>query len=63
MIVKKVMNNNAHFAHAENVVIACPSDPSEDVRKQGLEFIKQSREAFNKDEVGSKFIPSDVNLD
>ena len=62
VIVKQVMGNNAHFAHAENVAIACLSDPSEEVRRKGVNFIIQSREAFNKEEEVRKFIPPEVNM-
>ena len=60
--VRVVMQNNAHWAHPENVVIGCLSDTSEEVRRKGVQYILQARKIFNEDEEVRKFIPPEVNF-
>ena len=61
-IVRRVMNDNSHFAHAENVSIACLSDPEEEVRRKGVQYILEARRQFKADEDVRKFIPPEVNF-
>ena len=60
--VRRVMNDNSHFAHAENVSIACLSDPEEEVRRKGVQYILEARRQFKADEDVGKFIPREVNF-
>ena len=62
-IVAQVMQDNGHWAHPENVVIACLSDPSEEIRRKGVEFIMQARQAFDKEEDVRKFVPPKINFE
>ena len=61
-IVQKVMQDNGHFAHPENVSGACLSDPDEDIRRKGVKYILQARNEFNKEEDVRKSIPPEVNI-
>ena len=56
------MNDNSHFAHAENVSIACLSDPEEEIRRKGVQYILEARRQFKADEDVRKFIPPEVNF-
>ena len=60
--VRRVMNDNSHFAHQENVSIACLSDDDPLIRKQGVEYILKARGEFKEDEDVRKFIPPEVNF-
>ena len=62
-IVAKVMQENGHWAHPENVAIACLSDPDEEIRRKGVQFIRQAREAFDKEGEVRKFVPPEINFD
>ena len=61
-IVQKVMQDNAHFAHPENIVIACLSDPDEEIRRKGVNYILQARKDFNEEDDIRKFIPPNINF-
>ena len=58
-----MMQDNGHWAHPENVVIACLSDPSEEIRRKGVQFIRQARQAFDKEEDVRKFVPPKINFE
>ena len=60
--VQKVMQHNAHFAHPENVAIACLSDSREEVRMKGVRYILESRKVFNPDDEVRKFTPPKINF-
>ena len=60
--VRRVMNDNSHFAHAENVSIACLSDPEEEIRRKGVQYILEARRQFKADQDVRKFIPPEVNF-
>ena len=61
-IVRRVMNDNSHFAHAENVSIACLSDPEEEVRRKGVQYILEARRQFEEEKEVRKFLPPEVNF-
>ena len=60
--VKKVLQDNAYFAHPENVAVACLSDNREEVRRRGVRYILESRKAFNPEHEVRKFAPPLVNF-
>ena len=61
-IVKSVMQDNGHWAHPENIVIACLSDQDWETRKKGVDYIRQARlEDTAKDDV-RKFVPPEINM-
>ena len=61
-IVQRVMQDNGHWAHGENVSIACLSDPNEEIRRKGIQFIRMARETFNKEDEVRKFVPPEINF-
>ena len=56
------MQDNGHWAHPENVAIACLSDPDEEIGRKGVQFIKQARQAFDREEDVRKFVPPLINF-
>ena len=64
-IVRRVMAGNSHWAHSENVSIACLSDPDEEVRRKGVRYIMDARSAFKEEEDAEvrKFTSAEINFD
>ena len=62
-IVRRVMAGNSHWAHAENVSIACLADPDEEVRRKGVKYIMEARKAYKEDDEVRKFVPAEINFD
>ena len=62
VIVRKTMAGNPHWAHSENVSIACLSDSDEDVRRKGVKYILDARKAYKEDAEVRKFVPAEVNF-
>ena len=62
-IVRRVMGDNAYFAHQENVTIACLSDPDEEVRRRGVKFILAARREHNEEDDVRKFVAPEINFD
>ena len=56
------MQDNAHFAHPENIAIAYLSDPDEEIRRKGVNYILQARKDFNEEDDIRKFIPPNINF-
>ena len=56
------MKDNGHFAHPENVSVACLSDPDDEIRRKGVKYILPARKEFDKEEEVRKFIPPKVNV-
>ena len=62
-IVRRVMGDNAYFAHQENVAIACLSDPDEEVRRKGVKFILAARRDYDEEDDVRKFVAPEINFD
>ena len=62
-IVRRVMAGNSHWAHSENVSIACLSDPDEEVRRKGVKYIMDARKQYKEDAEVRKFVPAEVNFE
>lgn len=60
--LRKVMQDNAHWAHPENVVIGCLSDAREEIRRKGVQYILEARKVFDPEEEVRKFVPPEVNF-
>lgn len=45
-VVEKVMQDNAHFAHPENIVVSLLADPREELRRKGVLHILAARFRF-----------------
>ena len=43
VIVQKVMQDNAHWAHPENVIISCLADTREEIRRKAVQYIMRAR--------------------
>ena len=61
--VRKVMQDNGHFAHPENVAISCLSDDREEVRRKGVRYILEARKLFNPEDDVRKFEPPEINFE
>ena len=61
-IVQKVMGDNGHWCHAENVVNSCLSDQDETVRRRGVQYILQARREYNKEGDVRKFVSPEINF-
>lgn len=42
-VVEKVMSDNSHFAHPENIVVSLLADPKEELRRKGVLYILAAR--------------------
>ena len=62
MIVQRVMADNAHWCHPENVAIGCLSDPDETVRRRGVQYILEARRLFDKEGDVRKFVSPEINF-
>ena len=60
--VQKVMQDNGHFAHPENVAISCLSDNREEVRRRGVRYILEARKLFHPQDDVRKFVPPQINF-
>ena len=61
--VRRVMGDNAYFAHQENVAIACLSDGDEEVRRKGVKFILAARMEYEEDGDVRKFMAPEINFE
>ena len=61
-VVEKVMQDNSHFAHQENIVIACLADEREEIRRKGVLHILAARREFDQEKHPRQFIPPKVNF-
>ena len=43
VIAQKVMSDNSHWAHTENIIIGCLSDDREEIRRKAVLYIVRSR--------------------
>ena len=62
-IVRRVMGDNAYFAHQENVAIACLSDSDEEIRRKGVKFILAARRDYDEEDDVRKFVAPEINFD
>ena len=62
-IGQSVLQNNAYWAHAENITISMLCDEREEVRRQAVMWIKQARENFNSADHPRQFFPPDVKFE
>lgn len=62
LVVQKVMSDNAHFAHAESIVITLLADPREELRRKGVLHILAARREHDPEKGPRQFIPPSVNF-
>ena len=62
LIAQKVLQDNAHWPHHENIVITMLSDRREEVRRRAVLYIMRARRDFNVDEHPRQFITPAVNF-
>ena len=62
-IVHKVLQDNATFAHPENVVIACLADHREEIRRKAVLYIMAARRDFNPESHPRQFIPPTIQTE
>ena len=63
VIAQKVLQDNAHWAHSENLIISMLGDEREEVRRRGVLRIKKARREFNPDQHPRQFIPPKVQFE
>ena len=60
-VVHKVLQDNATFAHPENLVIACLADQREEIRRKAVLYIMAARRDFDIDSHPRQFLPPTIN--
>ena len=60
---KKVLQDNAYFAHPENLIIACLADHREVIRRKAVLYILAARRNFNIESHPRQFIPPTINFE
>ena len=63
LIAQKVLQDNAFWAHSENLTISMLADNREEVRRKAVLWILKARREFNPDTHPRKFVPPEVNFD
>ena len=61
-IAEKVLQDNSHWAHAENVLISMLCDEKEEIRRKAVLQIMKARREFDATNHPRKFIPPRVNF-
>ena len=59
---QKVLQDNAYFAHPENVIIACLADDREVLRRKAVLYIMAARRNFLAENHPRQFIPPTINF-
>ena len=59
---QKVLQDNAYFAHPENVIIACLADDREVLRRKAVLYIMAARRNFLAENHPRQFIPTTINF-
>ena len=62
LVAQKVLQDNAHWPHPENIVISMLSDKREEVRRRAVLYIMRARREFKPDEHPRQFITPKVNF-
>ena len=60
---KKVLQDNAYFAHPELLIIACLADHREVIRRKAVLYILAARRNFNIESHPRQFIPPTINFE
>ena len=61
-IVQKVLQDNAYFAHPENIIIGCLADEREEIRRKAVLYIMAARRNFDPETHPRQFIPPTLNF-
>ena len=61
-VVKKVLQDNSHFAHPENIIIGCLADHREEIRRKAILYILAARQNFDPESHPRQFIPPTINF-
>ena len=63
LIAQKVLQDNAFWAHSENLTISMLSDSREEVRRKAVLWVMKARREFNQDTHPRQFISPTVNFE
>jgi hypothetical protein len=61
-IVQRVMQDNSHWAHPENVILSCLGDSREEVRRKGVLYVMKARREFDAESHPRQFFPPRINF-
>ena len=61
-IAQATLQNNAFWAHGENITVSMLGDDREEVRRQAVLWIKRAREEFSAEDHPRQFVKPEVNF-
>ena len=61
-IAQATLQNNAYWAHSENIAISMLGDESETVRRKAVLWVRRAREEFSVTDHPRQFVPPKVNF-
>ena len=62
VIAERVLQDNAHWAHSENILVSMIADEREEIRRKAVLRIMRARKEFNPDLHPRQFIPPQINF-